>query len=136
MIQQNIEEKSEVKTKLSLVREIKALNKTIEFIKKTSIKNLKKEIVVLEKELTMKNLGDIETETIKNLEYSKSAIKKAIKEDLEKIQNQILSIDVCLSFTSNSITELGDIDKEIARIKTNLTLKVQKLRYYDTTNTH
>ena len=126
MIQQNIEEKSEVKTKLSLVREIKALNKTIEFIKKTSIKNLKKEIVVLEKELTMKNLGDIETETIKNLEYSKSAIKKAIKEDLEKIQNQILSIDVCLSFTSNSITELEDIEKEIARIKTNLILKNNK----------
>jgi len=126
MIQQDIEEKSEVKTKLSLVREIKALNKTIEFIKKTSIKNLKKEIVVLEKELTMKNLGDIETETIKNLEYSKSAIKKAIKEDLEKIQNQILSIDVCLNFTSNSITELGDIEKEIARIKTNLILKNNK----------
>ena len=126
MIQQDIEKKLEVKTKLSLVREIKALNKTIEFIKKTSIKNLKKEIVVLEKELTMKNLGDIETETIKNLEYSKSAIKKAIKEDLEKIQNQILSIDVCLNFTSNSITELGDIEKEIARIKTNLILKNNK----------
>ena len=126
MIPQDIEEKSEVKTKLSLVREINALNKTIEFIKKTSIKNLKKEIVVLEKELTMKNLGDIETETIKNLEYSKSAIKKAIKEDLEKIQNQILSIDVCLNFTSNSITELGDIEKEIARIKTNLILKNNK----------
>ena len=126
MIQQDIEEKSEVKTKLSLVREIKALNKTIEFIKKTSIKNLKKEIVVLEKELTMKNLGDIETETIKNLEYSKSAIKKAIKEDLKKIQNQILSIDICLSFISNSITELEDIEKEIARIKTNLILKNNK----------
>ena len=126
MIQQDIEKKLEVKTKLSLVREIKALNKTIEFIKKTSIKNLKKEIVVLEKELTMKNLGDIETETIKNLEYSKSAIKKAIKEDLEKIQNQILSIDICLSFISNSITELEDIEKEIARIKTNLILKNNK----------
>ena len=126
MIQQDIEKKLEVKTKLSLVREIKALNKTIEFIKKTSIKNLKKEIVVLEKELTMKNLGDIETETIKNLEYSKSAIKKAIKEDLKKIQNQILSIDICLSFISNSITELGDIEKEIARIKTNLILKNNK----------
>jgi len=126
MIQQDIEKKLEVKTKLSLVREIKALNKTIEFIKKTSIKNLKKEIVVLEKELTMKNLGDIETETIKNLEYSKSAIKKAIKEDLKKIQNQILSIDICLSFISNSITELEDIEKEIARIKTNLILKNNK----------